>query len=361
MAVDTNKHKQTVAQSQSDTTQVRSTLRWVLIALTIAAVAELLIWRTFSRIGVFIPKDNAPVMKAVYSVSVQIGTILLNFAVLLAIISLALSIWQFRLEGVLGSKANTDEENRRNRALTIGILGIIAVLAASAVLLGVVQNTPLTTIIRVGLIIAFTGLGADLWLKQRDWLVRLFVGLMLIGYWLQLIAKLLHDTIFPLMGVNWQEVVYQPILMAGELAVIINGFVAFVVFTRKTAAQRGLFRDMLEHPKSLIGAVLVVAVFVFLTFITVAESYIVPILGLYALGYEMQWPLSLYIIVLFFFVYTVFYCLGEWKRGSFYRAAGLGLILIFTGGYTFQISDQYLFALVGVMLLARPELLDSNE
>jgi hypothetical protein len=86
----------------------------------------------------------------------------------------------------------------------------------------------------------------------------------------------------------------------------------------------------------------------------------VPILGLYALGYEMQWPLGLYIIVLFFFVYTVFYCLGEWKRGSFYRAAGLGLILIFAGGYTFQISDQYLFALVGVMLLARPELLDSN-
>jgi hypothetical protein len=234
-------------------------------------------------------------------------------------------------------------------------------MIASFVLLALVQNMVVTTTIRLTLLVAFSTLAADMWLRDSDWRVRLFIGLMLTGYWLQLVAKLLHDVVFPALGVEWQETVYQPMLLIGELAVLINGFVAYLAFTRQTSQERGPIRDILKHPKSLIGALLIVGIFLGLTFITIAESSIVPILGLYALGYQMVWPLPLYVISLFFLLYLIFYSLGEWRRGPSYRAVGLGLILLFAGGYTFQISDQYLFALVGVLLLARPELLNNPE
>jgi|GEM_PF-2271491 len=340
------------------------TLRWTLIALAIAAIAELLIWRTFSRVGVFIPKGKASVMQTVYDISLQVGIILLNFAVILGVIALVLSFYRFRLGGELvrlGRSNSFGTTNRRSVYLSITLIATVVAMVASFVLLALVQNMVVTTTIRLTLLIAFTTLAADLWLRDNDWRVRLFVVLMLAGYWFQLAAKLLHDLVFPALGVDWQETVYQPMLLIGELAVVINGFVAYLAFTRQTSKERGPVRDILSHPKSLIGALVVVAVFLGLTFITVAESSIVPILGLYALGYEMQWPLPLYVISLFFLLYLIFYSLGEWRRGPSYRAVGLGLILLFAGGYTFQISDQYLFALVGVLLIARPELLNNPE
>jgi hypothetical protein len=352
-----------VQRNEESVARVLPTLRWTLVALAVAAIAELLVWRTFSRIGVFIPKSEGSVMKTVYTISVQLGTILLNFAVILAIASLLLSFWRFRAGGELGDAARgqTALQLRRNMFLRVAAVASLVVLFASLMLLALVQNTLTTTTIRLALLVAFSALAADMWLRVRDWRMRLFTALMLAGYYLQLIAKLLHDLLGQQLGLGWQETLYEPMLMAGELAVILNGLVAFLAFTSNTSRKRGVLKDMLAHPRSLIGAIALVAVFLFLTFITVAESYIVPILGLYALGYGMHWPLPFYVISLFFFLYTVFYCLGEWKRGSFYRATGLGLILLFAGGYTFQISDQYLFALVGVFLLARPELMESNE
>ncbi|NWJ45902.1 MAG: hypothetical protein HXX08_08490 [Chloroflexi bacterium] len=342
--------------------QVSQTLRWTLVALVIAAVAELLVWRTFSRVGVFIPKSEGSVLQTVYTVSVQIGTIMLNFAVVLALVSLTLSLSRFRVGGELSNGLRTGSlQQRRNFYLTIALVAALVVMVTSTILLGLVQNEFVTVTIRVALLTAFWALATDMWLREKNWQMRMFTALMLAGYTLQIVDKLLHDTVFPLMGVNWQETIYEPVLMAGELLVVINGMVGFLAFTRRAALERGAFRSMLEHPKSLIGAVALVGIFMSLTVLTIAESSIVPILGLYALGYGMHWNLALYVISLFFFLYTVFFCFGEWRRGAFYRATALGMVLLFAGGYTFQISDQYLFALVGVLLLARPELMESND
>jgi uncharacterized membrane protein len=325
-----------------------SLLWWTLVTLTIAAVAELVIWRTFSRIGVFIPKDEPRMagFRAFYNVSVEIGTIMVNFAVILAVLALFLMIARLR--------ENESLDRIRNRWLVIGLVMTVLVLAASLALLALVENLPASTLLRLALIGAIAGFALDYWRNNRDWTSRLFISLLAWGYIVPLVAKLVAD-LSPSLGLDWGVRFYEPMLDAGELLVVINGFVVFLVYGSDRKAGHPALQ-MLRHWPALLGATVLVGAFLALTFVTVAESFIVPILGLYALGYPMHWPLPVYVIALFFLLYTIFYNLGEMRRGKIQRAAALGLILIFCGGYLFSISDQYLFALAGVLLLTRPEL-----
>jgi hypothetical protein len=329
--------------------QSSRTLWWTLVALVVAAVAELLIWRTFSRIGVFIPKDEPRMsgFRAFYNVSVEVGTIVLNFAVLVALLTMFLSAQRLRAEG--------DLEGRQNRWLRFGVVAVGLVLAFSLALLYLVENLLASTLLRLALIAAFGALALDYWQQHKDWKARTFISLLAWGYIVPLVAKIVHD-LFPAFGLDWQNVLYEPMIDAGELLVMINGFVLFMVYGRSAKTTEGPARNMVRHWPALLGAIVVVGIFLGLTFVTVAESFIVPILGLYALGYPMHWPFPLYGIALFFLTYTVFYNLGEMRQGRVQKAAAFGLILIFCGGYLFNISDQYLFALVGVLLLTRPTL-----
>jgi hypothetical protein len=143
--------------------------------------------------------------------------------------------------------------------------------------------------------------------------------------------------------------------MVGEAAVLVNGVVLYFIYG---GGEKNPLRSMVRNWPAFVGALVLTGIFVGLTFLTVAESDIVPILGLYALGYTMQLPLPMYIIALFFLLYTVFFNLGHLREGKFRRAAAFGLLLIFTGGYLFNISNQYFFALAGTLLLARPELVE---
>jgi len=340
VAVDFSKKTKLKTQAEE---RVSRPLWWVLVFLTIAAVAELLIWRTFSRVGVFIPKDEPRQVgfRNFYNISVQVGTIMLNFAVLLALLSMFLLAQRLRENGALNQK--------RTAGLVVGIVASALVLALSLALLILVEDVLAATLLRSSLCLAFVGFAVDYWQRNPKWQARLFISLLAWGYVVPLVAKLLHD-LLPATA----PVVYEPLIEAGELLVLLNGFGLFVVYGSDPKAG-GPARQMLRHWPALLGAVVVVGIFLGLTFITVAESFIVPILGLYALGYTMHWPMPLYAVALFFLAYTVFYNLGEMRRDPQQKAAALGLILIFCGGYLFNISDQYLFALVGVLLLTRPE------
>ncbi len=351
MAVNLNKKSNLKIEAKTQE-QAPRLLWWTLVALTIAAVVELLIWRTFSRIGVFIPK-NEPRMdsfRTFYNISVQVGTIVLNFAVLLALLALMMMALRLRESGAL--------EGRENRWLRVGIIATALVLVLSVALLALVESLSASTMLRLSLIAAFGGFALDYWRNNPQWQSRLFISLLAWGYIVPLLAKLLHD-LSPLAGLNWQTYLYEPLIEGGELLVVINSFVLFMVYGNPGSGKAGNpARTMLRHWPALVGAIVTVGVFLGLTFITVAESFIVPILGLYALGYPMHWPFLLYAIALFFLAYTVFYNLGEMRRGPVQKAAALGLILIFCGGYLFNISNQYLFALAGVLLLTRPQVTD---
>ncbi len=284
--------------------------------------------------------------RAFYSASVQVGTILLNFAVLLAVLALGMMAYRLREAGQIEGKAN--------RPLKIGLVASVLAMALSFALLALVENLLASTLLRLALITVFGAFAVDYWKNNPGGLPRTFISLLAWGYIIPLAAKLLHD-LLPLAGLNWQIFLYEPLIEGGELLVIINTFVLYLVYGNTRQGNSPL-RDMVAHWRAFIGAVILVGIFLGLTFVTVAESFIVPILGLYALGYPMHWPMAIYPVGLFFLAYTIFYNLEEFRRGEVQKAAALGLNLIFCGGYLFNISDQYLFALAGVLLLIRPEL-----
>jgi len=329
-------------------------LKWTLIALVVSALAEVLIWRAFSRIGVFIPKDEPRLagFKAFYDGSVKVGEVLRNFAVVLAYGTLALLVIKLRQSVVLGFS----KQAKTSRVLTIGLVATLLVFGLTVALLGLVESSFGSLVLRLAMLVAFGSLAVYYWQRNQDWVQHLFIALLFVGYLLPNTAKILHDSVFSTLGINGSLYVYEPLMEAGELAVLINAVLLFVIYTRRGNVGASLFQDIRRHWLALVGAIVLTGVFVGLTFLTVAESFIVPILALYVLGYGMHWPLALYVIGLLLLLYTLFYCLGQSRRDIVMRAGALGLLLLLLGGYSFNISDQYMFALVGLLLLARPEL-----
>jgi hypothetical protein len=368
--IDTKKYQ---SNSESAGLIGKSGFNWIVITLVIAAVLELLLYRTFSRVGVFIPKEGERMatFRTVYNISVQVGTIVLNFSVVLAIVTLVVSALRFRRTGEFGATAQASAGRygkARNIALTVAFFAISIAVGLSLALLILVQSEIASFSLRTALLVAFSALALDMWLRHADWRWRLFTVLMWCGYAFQLGGKIYLDSISSRIGGSSADL-FLPLINLGETLVVVNGIVAFICFVRvdwsvsKLEAKGGgeivrsysLLREIGRHPVALLGALVLTAIFVFLTLITVAETYIVPILALYGLGYAMHLPLALYVISLLFIFYTIFYLLGRWKT---HKALALGLLLLLVGGYTFNITQQYLFALVGVLLIARPEVLD---
>jgi hypothetical protein len=323
--------------------------RWVLVALAISAVLELLLWRTFSRIGVFIPKQST--FQTVYDILSSIGRFVLTFSVIITVIMLTLAVLKLREAGRFG-RIQGSKVAARNWALAVAFVSIALVLIITFAQLFPTEEVPaLSLLLRISLIVAFSALAWDYWKTNREWLRRLFIGLLWSGYVIQVVAKLLQDYLHLPNSQNW----FIPLLMVGEAAVLVNGVVLYFIYG---GGEKNPLRSMVRNWPAFVGALVLTGIFVGLTFLTVAESDIVPILGLYALGYTMQLPLPMYIIALFFLLYTVFFNLGHLREGKFRRAAAFGLLLVFTGGYLFNISNQYFFALAGTLLLARPELVE---
>jgi hypothetical protein len=334
----------------------------------IAALAEVLIWRAFSRIGVFIPKDEPRLagFKAFYEASVKVGEVLRNFAVVLAFLAVALMTMKLRQLGLLGfrqrprlNKAGEAEGATAtvSGALTVGWIATIVVFAVTGALLGLVESNLGSLILRLAMIVGFGGFALDYWQQNRAWVQRVFISLLFAGYLLPNAAKILHDSIFPVLGINGSQFIFEPLLELGELAVIANAILLFIIYTQRGSNNEPrLWKKLTQHWIALTAALVLTGIFIGLTFLTVAESFIVPILGLYVLGYGMHWPLLFYIMGLFLLLYTLFYCLAHSRSDVVMRAGALGLTLLFLGGYSFNISDQYLFALVGVLLIARPAL-----
>lgn len=338
-----------IATGEESTT---NRLSWLVPALVIAALLELVLWRVFSRVGLFIPKQG--IGQDIYKVIAQIGIISLNFAVILGVATLVMSFNRLRL---LGSFAN---EAKRNWPLSVALVAIVLTAGLTFCQLALVQNILLTLFLRLSLLTAFGAITVDYWQRNPTWPKRLFIGLFFAATASQITARLVHDELVSLFNFHGLDGVFLPLLLAGEGLVLVNGFVAFLAYA---ANEKSPLRSMPRSPKALAGAAFGAIAFLVTSLLTtnVAQTAIVPILGLYALGYTLQLPFPLYVVGLFFFLYTIFFNLGRLKLGVEYKAAACGLLLVFSGGYVFNISNQYLFALVGALLLARPELLSLKE
>ena len=143
----------------------------------VSALAEVLIWRAFSRIGVFIPKDEPRLagFKAFYEGSVKVGEVLRNFAVVLAYGGLALLVLKLRQSGVLGfsKRAST------SRALTVGVAATLLVFGLTIALLGLMESSFGSLVLRLAMLVAFGSFGLYYWQRNQAWVQRLFIALFL--------------------------------------------------------------------------------------------------------------------------------------------------------------------------------------
>lgn len=324
-----------------------SLVKPVIQTLVIAAVLELIMWQAFTRIGAFIPKQST--FQSVYDVISKIAVVILNFSVIVAMLSIVLLIGRLRHLELFGKR----EGRIINKTLTIGIMGFVIALILNFITMALVYNAEVSLVLRLTLLVTFWAFGIDYWQRHQGWKYQVFIGLLLGAYTLQIVAKLVSDELAGRLGIAAASDFYLPILIAGEALVLLNGFGLFMAY------GGGGFRTLAKNWPVFVATVVVTGIFVRLTSLTVDGSNIVPILAEYSLGYKMQLPLPFYVIALFFLGYVVFYNLSRIRQGSEYQAAAFGVILIFTGGYFFNVSNQYIFALIGLLLLARPELLEN--
>lgn len=128
-------------------------------------------------------------------------------------------------------------------------------------------------------------------------------------------------------------------LSLGELLILLNGLLIFVGYG--WPALRGALSRRRMTQSLLLSSLLTLA------FISacLVNSYMVPMLTIWSLGFTLYLPLPLYAVALFLFSFTAFDCLAQ------KRHIGYGLAFIFVAGYALALPYQTLLAVLGTSLI----------
>lgn len=275
--------------------------RW----LTIAALADWLIIRTLTRVGIFIPKT--PFFVRVYQTFTEFGLFAGTFASLLAsgaMVWIAWQTWHYRANKYLA-----------------GCLGILAGL--SLVFLIVPPGGWLLLLAHLVFLGCIIGLGTGLILQRP--LLLLPIGAFLFGGLYQALPTLyeLASRPGPPPLVGW-------VFNLGELFVVGSGIV-FWWYWGKGSSRR-----------TWILAAIPVVLFSGIASFAPAMTGIISI---WSIGLTLYLPWPFYAVSLWLTGVTL---IELFRRGD--TKLGLGIMLLAAGGYAPQLSSQIFFGLIGLWL-----------
>ena len=282
----------------------------VLALLPVTALTELLLIRTFYRVGIHVPREGP--FRSVYGVLTHVGSFALNLSSVLAIVALAFLAWRawagshypaavalaaVASLGVLLPIASVRELGPTARlAFVLGVVAVVRPAFASA---DRFHRFALLGAAAVALLSSYAGFAAD-------------AGL------------LAPSAAEPGGGVVAQ-------LVAEALAVV-TGFVLFASAVRSDGAR----------PRALaLGALPAVA----LVGAWVANGAITGILVIWTAGLRMYLPVWLYALALWAFSAAA----AVWFPRRPWRAAGVVLLLV--AGVSLGTTYQQALALVGLVLI----------
>lgn len=274
-----------------------------------ATLAELLLVRVVSRVGIFIPKSG--LFEAAYRTAMTVGEVAFSFSLFVGVLLLVLALaghrwWAWAPGAVAG-------------ALVMIVPGPVPpagwAMAVAFVLAGTVA------VLGAGALRSVT----ERWERRTLALVMTVhvLGYLVAGTQLAWEAFALPGGV-PLAGT---------ILRAGELLAL-----AAPVLLAAPMLRRGSFKD------AAIGLGSAAALGALLW----ANADITAILAMYSLGFTLSWPALLYLIALGLGVPGL---IAAVRRD---RVRGLALGLLFLAGYTLGINQQHLLVLAGWALLALP-------
>ncbi|HWI66337.1 MAG TPA: hypothetical protein VNT75_31290 [Symbiobacteriaceae bacterium] len=272
-----------------------------------ATLAELLLVRVVSRVGIFIPKDG--MVLGIYRTVIAVGEVAFSFSLFMGVLLLGLALaghrWWAWAPGA--------------------VAGVLVMLAPG-------PAPPPGWSMAVALVLAFTvallGAGAlrasagDRWLRGA---LGVILAVHVVGYLVS--AAQLGWTALDLPG---EAPLAGVLLSAGELLALAAPVLLALRGVRLKHAAIGL------GSAAALGAAFLV------------NADITAILAMYSLGFTLSWPAVLYLIALGLGVPGL---IGLVKRD---RVRGLSLGLLFIAGYTLGVNQQHLLVLAGWALLALP-------
>jgi len=292
----------------------------VLKVLLILVPLELFFYRTFTRIGIFIPKSNE--IFTIYSIFSEFGYIVYNFllvSVLIMLIALAYSL--------LKEKGTSE--------VLIGISIFALVLENIFMLFFTAQSLTLLFYLTSSIIIILLGFKGVKILKKGE---IIFIILLTISFLLYRYYVISHS-IYGLLEIPSLPIFSITALSLGELSLPLSVFPLFFSLVLKQG------KDLSKNISIVIIALVVVTGFVLFSLKLPSMSSIFTI---WTLGYSLAYPLPVYAIAFLFFLIVILKCVRENKLDI-----ATGLLLIFASGYAHTLTYQHFLAILGLLLFIK--------
>ncbi len=283
----------------------------VLGALPLVALTELILVRTFYRVGIFIPREG--LFRAVYAGLTALGSFAFNLSTVLAYLALGLlarRAWRF---------------GRRRAALALGAFGAAALLVS---LPGVGEAGPA---LRLLLLLAVAVVLAPFLRAPDGGLGKAAVAAAGLAVLLSSYAGLVGDAarLVPRASGTSGTVAAQ---LAGEAVVVVAGLLFFLAWLRERGPALGPL-----VAGALAGGALLVA--------WQANGAVTGILVLWTAGLRLYLPVALYGAALG----GVAAAAVGWLGGRPWRSAGLTLLLV--GGFLLDTSYAQVLAVLAFLFL----------
>jgi hypothetical protein len=289
-----------------------------------ATLAELVLVRVVSRVGIFIPKGGAAL--TVYQMVIQFGEVAFSFSLFMGVILLALTLaghrWWALAPGALAG------------ALVMIVpgpvpspgwsLGVALVLAGTVALLGV------GAIRRVG----------DAW---ECGALSTVLTVHLLGYLVTAVQLFWTTT-----GRPGEAPLAGAAIRGGELLAVAAPVFLAVPLLRAAARARGRGPAAVGAVGLGRAAALGAAGAAALGLALSINADITAILAMYSLGFTLSWPAFLYMAALGLGIPGL---VAAVRRDP---VRGLALGLLFLAGYSLGVNQQHLLVLTGWALLALP-------
>ncbi len=298
-------------------------LRQLTAVLVPAVVAEAVLLRLVTRVGVHLPKDGS--VTALFEAASFLGSLAFNFASLLAIALAAL---------VLGSVTQR-MDNWASRV----VVGFLSLAMLSGLALTLTTGSPLadalfglaavTLVGFIGLVLAReAGLSTG---------ARTSLALMVFAYFCYQYYALSH-LFYRIMDYGSLPPLSVEILRLGELLVVgaaVAAFWAWGLPRWSSVGRRGIAA--------------VAAVLAALTLAALSPVSTTAILALWTTGLSLFLPFPIYLLALALYLLTLVAC---WRSGAPFATAA-GLLLVLLAGYMAEATYQHLLLILGVALLSR--------
>lgn len=281
--------------------------------LLFSSLAELLLNRIFSRVGIFIPRDELFI--SIYTFLSQLGILALNFSsILLFFVLFKIAGGKLRLGG--------------NKNLALATL-ILFVLLLSVMSIFVASNAVLSIFYSSASLLALLLLSREFFISVGEKIKKYALAAILVVYFCSYYYKLSNFASQALGSAEAAPFAVE-IFALGELLALAASVLVFL-------AYRGGNKKALAFA-SILSTIFFAA--------NLAASKMVAIIVIWSLGYALFLPYPIYATALFLFSYAALKLVFEERR------EGYAFALIFIAGYQIPLSYNQLLLLLGFALLA---------